>query len=246
MPQATTFETRSVYMERFLKILVLIGSFFVGYIQAAVDETVWIDLHNHYQNQEWVQKPSMFAETIVKFFPKTGTVLELGAGIGQDSIYFASLGYQVVSSDIEIGSLSSHVSHQDEGIRNRITIKKIDLNNRLPFEADSIDIVYAHLSLHYFDASTTKQIFDEIRRILRCGGILAFLSNSTKDPEYQTGIFLEDDFFLIGKAKKRYMTPDSACELAKDFQPLLLDELGETYKDQAKGVKFLIRYVGQK
>jgi SAM-dependent methyltransferase len=216
-----------------------------GQMQAEVDETVWKTLHSHYQKQEWIQRPSIFAETAVTFFPKKGTVLELGAGIGQDSIYFASLGYQVVSSDIEINSLSSNLCHQDETIVNNITIEKIDLSNRLPFKDNVFDVVYAHLSLHYFDKNTTQQIFDEIERVLKPGGIIAFLSNSINDPEYRTGVYLEDDFFLIGKAKKRYLSLESVREFTKQFHPLLLDDQGETYKDQAKGVKSLIRYIGQ-
>lgn len=217
-----------------------------GQMQAEADDTVWKTLHTHYQKQEWIQKPSIFAETAVTFFPKNGTVLELGAGIGQDSIYFASLGYWVVSSDIEIDSLSSNLSNQNETIVDKMTIEKIDLNHRLPFEDKVFDVVYAHLSLHYFDKHTTQQIFREIERVLKPGGIIAFLSNSINDPEYRTGVYLEDDFFLIGKAKKRYLSLESAREFTKQFHPLLLDDQGETYKDRAKGVKSLIRYIGQR
>lgn len=233
-------------MNSFSSIFVLICMLFAELVQADSDETVWKNLHSHYQKQEWIQKPSIFAEMAIQFFPKKGIVLELGAGIGQDSIHFASLGYRVVSSDIEIDSLSSSLSHQNETIISKITIKKIDLNNKLPFEDNKFDIVYAHLSLHYFDKNTTKQIFCEIERVLKPDGVLAFLSNSTSDPEYQTGDFLEDDFFLIGKAKKRYFSLESARQFTKQFHPLLLDDQGETYKDRAKGVKSLIRYIGQR
>lgn len=233
-------------MNRIYYILLLICTLTAGKVQADGDETVWKNLHTHYQKQEWIQKPSIFAETAVRFFPQNGKVLELGAGIGQDSIYFTSFGYRVVSSDIEIDSLSSHLSHQSETVVNNITIEKIDLNNKLPFEDNAFDVVYAHLSLHYFDINTTKQIFSEIRRILKPGGIIAFLSNSTNDPEYMTGDFLEDDYFLIGQAKKRYLSLESARELTSQFHPLLLDDQGETYKDSAKGIKSLIRYIGQK
>lgn len=228
------------------KISAVFFMLLAGLMQAGVDETVWQTLHTHYQKQEWIQKPSIFAETAVTFFPKEGSVLELGAGIGQDSIYFASLGYLVVSSDIEIDSLSSNLSQQHETIVNKITIEKIDMSNRLPFDDNVFDVVYAHLSLHYFYKNKTQQIFSEIKRILKPNGILAFLSNSVSDPEYLTGTYLEDGFFLIGKAKKRYLSLESAREFTKEFHPLLLDDQGETYKDQAKGVKSLIRFIGQK
>ncbi len=51
--------------------------------QGVLMNTIWKDLHANYQAQDWVDKPSLFAETAVQYFPKTGRILELGAGHGQ-------------------------------------------------------------------------------------------------------------------------------------------------------------------
>jgi len=67
--------------------------------------SVWKELHSNYQEQDWIEKPSLFAETAIHYFPKSGRILELGAGHGQDSIFFAKRGYDVVSTDIETSSL---------------------------------------------------------------------------------------------------------------------------------------------
>jgi hypothetical protein len=77
-------------------------------------------------------------------------------------------------------------------------------------------------------------------------GIFAFLANSTSDPEYHTGTKLEEDYFLIGKVKKRYFSTEFTGELTKGFYRILLDSCGETYKDRAKGVHNLIRFIGFK
>ncbi|EFB42542.1 hypothetical protein pah_c004o030 [Parachlamydia acanthamoebae str. Hall's coccus] len=107
-------------------------------------------------------------------------------------------------------------------------------------------MVYAHLSLHYFDLKTTLAILSEIERILKPGGVFAFLTNSVNDPEYKTGKLLEEDFFQMDKVTKRYLSIESARQLTRNFQIGLLDNLGQTYKDQAKGVNHLIRFVGNK
>ena len=46
----------------------------------------WSELHNNYKKRDWINKPSIFAEQAIKYFPSSGKVLELGAGLGQDSV----------------------------------------------------------------------------------------------------------------------------------------------------------------
>jgi SAM-dependent methyltransferase len=206
----------------------------------------WNDLHQNYQKQDWVEKPSLFAESVLPYFPKSGKVLELGAGLGQDSIYFAKQGYDVVSTDIEINSLEKNLFNQNDEIRKKIKAIHIDLTGPFPFEENSFEVVYAHLSLHYFDLDTTIKIINAIMRILKPGGTFAFLTNSVDDPEYNTGDRIEKDFFKIDKVTKRYFTTYSVYELTKGFEIDSLDNLGRTYKDEAKGITRLIRFIGHK
>ena len=127
-----------------------------------------------------------------------------------------------------------------------IDFEKLDLTKPFRYANDTFNIVYSHLGLHYFDEVTTKNIFSEIHRVLDDGGILAFLVNSVNDPEYHTGTKIEDDYFETEVTKKRYFSAETAREFAKDFEVILCDENGETYKDQAKGVHNLVRFVGRK
>lgn len=211
-----------------------------------MSDDVWKDLHANYEKQDWVKKPSLFAQTVIQYFPRKGKILELGAGHGQDSVYFAENNFDVVSTDIEISSLAAALAKQTESIKSRIKIQEINLKNRLPYDDNIFDVVYSHLALHYFDKETTCRIFDEIERVLKPGGIFAFLTNSTSDPESTTGTQLEKDFFLIGKATKRYFDVDTAREFTRGFQVQLIDNFGKTYKDEAKGISQLIRFVGNK
>jgi len=65
----------------------------------------WISKHNDYSKQDWIAKPSIFAEQVIDYFPRGGLVLELGAGHGQDGICFTSNGFGVLSTDLEITAL---------------------------------------------------------------------------------------------------------------------------------------------
>ncbi len=194
-------------------------------------------LEKLYAQQNWAGKPSLFAQTAATFMPSAGKLLELGAGVGQDSAYFAGLGYQVTATDFTTTML-------DQLNDGSYEVQFVDLQQSLPFEDASFDVVYAHLSLHYFDYKTTEQLFGEIYRVLKPGGILACLTNSTDDPEYRQGDQLEPDFFAVDGIQKRFFDTKAAADFARAFKPLLIDNQGTTYKDEAKGVRNLIRYVG--
>lgn len=205
----------------------------------------WTNLHTIYSKEDWIHKPSIFAEQAMEYFPETGTILEIGAGHGQDGFYFASRGYDIVSTDLETASLEANISDTDEQIQERISIKQLDLRKPFQFN-EKFDVVYAHLSLHYFDQKTTERIFNDIYEVLKPNGILAFFTNSVDDPEYGLGKELEEHFFDIDGVLKRYFSTEEAKKFAHRFKPLLVDNDGETYKDIAKGVHHLIRFIGQK
>lgn len=211
-----------------------------------MSQDVWKKLHSNYKEQSWIEKPSLFAETAIKYFPKFGKVLDLGAGQGQDSRFFAEHGHEVFSTDISDLALELNRAKIPPKLKDKITVEKLDLTSDFSYPDESFDVVYAHLSLHYFDKDTTIKIFGEIERVLKPGGIFAFLVNSTSDPEYRTGQEIEEDFFKIDGMLKRYFSVETARKFVSNFDISILDNFGETYKDSAKGVHNLIRFVGIK
>ena len=108
----------------------------------------WEEQHHRYAKKDWIDKPTLFAESVIKYFPKNGKVLDLGAGHGQDSRYFASFGYSVLCTDY------SNAAHDYAKKKDRAKIlefQKLDLSDgKLPYKDNEFDVVYAHLSLHYF------------------------------------------------------------------------------------------------
>jgi len=194
----------------------------------------WNTKHRKYIDQDWITKPTIFATVAIKYFPKTGSLLELGSGQGQDSKYFTELGYKVLATDFSDYALSK--------IPN-IKTQVVDLSLPLPFSSNSFDIVYSHLALHYFDKKRTQELFDEIFNFLKPGGIFATLTNTIEDREISTGTKIEDEYYQIGDIQKRFFSIDSMRKFTSKFETLLLDNHGETHKDE---IKTLIRYIGKK
>jgi ubiquinone/menaquinone biosynthesis C-methylase UbiE/8-oxo-dGTP pyrophosphatase MutT (NUDIX family) len=207
----------------------------------------WDKLHNRYKDEDWIDKPNIFAEEIIKYLKKDSKILDIGAGQGQDSRYFAENGFDVISSDISKEALKINNEKVTDKLKDRIKVTELDMTENLPFNDNQFDAVYAHLSFHYFDSKKTKQILNEIYRVLSDGGLLIMLNNSTTDPEYGIGEKIENDYFLIKDKNKRFFSVSTLRDLVKyQFNTILLDDLGETYKDSAKGVHNLIRFVGSK
>lgn len=113
--------------------------------------------------------------------------------------------------------------------------------------SEEFDVVYAHLSLHYFSREKTKEIVKDIHRVLKQWWIFAILLNTIEDSECGEGEKLEDDYYMIRSVPKRYFSVSSAREVfSSGFETVLLDNQGETYKDREKWIHNLIRFVWRK
>ena len=198
-------------------------------------QAFWSKTLQEYARKGYGQKPSIFAQEFAELLAdrniKNGKILELGGGLGQDGRYFMSLGFDVTSTDLK---------DSDD-------VKALDMREMpWPFADSEFDIIYAHLSLHYFDTETTRAIFAEIQRVLKNDGILAFFTNSKSDPEYDKSKEIENGLMVVDNIFKRYFDVEMARDFAKDFVEILADNNGETYKDIEKGIHNLIRFVGRK
>jgi ubiquinone/menaquinone biosynthesis C-methylase UbiE len=210
-------------------------------------QTAWNNLHNFYRTQSWIDNPNIFAEEIIKYIKEGSRILDLGAGQGQDTRYFASKGFEVVSTDISDSALEVNRSKLTDDIKDKVIVQRLNIEERFPFNNSEFNVVYAHLSLHYFTLQKTKEIFGEIARVLKDDGMLVMLNNSITDPEYGQGKLIETDYYFIKDKNKRFFSTASLQELVKPyFSVVLLDAQGETYKDAEKGVHNLIRFIGRK
>ncbi len=210
----------------------------------------WDNLHHHYNAQDWSKIPSIFAKEAREYFPHTGKLIELWAGIWQDSRFFASLWYSVDSTDFSSTAVDMNTKESSSEIThgNYETFVLDACTDLQQIPDEQYDIVYAHLSLHYFSLDTTIDILNNAYRILRKWWVIAVLLNTIKDPEYGNWIKIETDFFEIPwKTQKRYFSQESAEELFwAHFDTIICDDAGETYKDSEKWIHNLIRYLWKK
>lgn len=128
-------------------------------------------------------------------------ILDLGCGIGADTLYLIEKGFNVLSCDFSNEALKS--------IRENIPNSKteyLDMQKTFSFENESYSLIIADLSLHYFDNETTIHIMNEIKRILKPNGVLLARVASVNDFNYGAGIgkLLEKNFYFEGDYTKRF------------------------------------------
>lgn len=122
------------------------------------DDEYWKEhINKDLENDLWI-------EDYKEFLSNHGTCLDLGCGIGQYSKWFMNQGYEVISSDISNIAL-------DKVREFNSNVVNVDMREKLPFDDNKFDVVFANLSIHYFSDSDTKNLMNEIKRILKDGGL---------------------------------------------------------------------------
>ena len=132
---------------------------------------------------------------------KDKEILDLGCGIGADTLYLLERGYNVLSCDFSNEALKS-IQHN---IPNSKTLY-LDMMKDFPVEDNTYSLIIADLSLHYFDNETTIHIMKEIKRILKKGGILLSRVASVNDFNFGAGVGeqLEKNYYFEGDYTKRF------------------------------------------
>lgn len=132
---------------------------------------------------------------------KDTEILDLGCGIGADTLYLIERGFHVLSCDFSNEALKS-IQKNIAGSKT----KYLDMFDKFSFEDESYSVIIADLSLHYFDQETTTHIMNEIKRILKKDGILLSRVASVNDVNFGAGVGeqLEKNFYFEGDYTKRF------------------------------------------
>lgn len=193
---------------------------------------LWDTKHAADEHAKYRGGPMTFARNVEPFFPRQAEVLDLGCGVAGDAYFFAQRGHHVTATDF-----SKTVIEQDKALllHPNLSFSVLDMTGPLSFPTSSIDVVYAHLSLHYYDHETTAKVFDEIARFLKPNGLFCFACKSTKDSDYGQGEEIAPDIFVSSKGHVRhFFTPDYATQLLSHaFVVQSLEEVTEYYVDKS-------------
>jgi len=173
-------------------------------------------------------EPSVPARAAAERFAAAGAVelLELGAGQGRDSVYFARRGFNVHAldfADCGITAIRGKAQAADPVLPLRASVH--DCRDDLPFQDASFDACFSHML--YCMALTTPQLealSAEVRRVLRPGGLEVYTVRTTDDADCGAGVAHGDDTYEAGGFVVHFFSRELVERLARGFE--LLDVTG--------------------
>lgn len=100
------------------------------------------------------------------------TVLDYGCGLGDNTVLLASRGANVVGVDISPELIELAGKRMQQHDLSDTTEFRIASAHELPFESESVDVVFGMAILHHLDLKTSSS---EVFRILKNGGRAIFM-----------------------------------------------------------------------
>ncbi len=194
------------------------------------------------QSQHWEtnfsNKPEMFglepsysAKKALDIFKenKLSNVIELGAGLGRDSIYLGKNLINLTALDYsENGLKVLDQKIKNENLSSSISTLKFDIRDNLPFENNSIDACYSHML--YCMAFTFDELIklnDEIKRVLKPGGLNIYTARNTDDGDYKKGIHRGEDLYEIDGFIIHFFSKKTIQNLMNGYKSLLIEYFEE-------------------
>ncbi|MDQ6667762.1 MAG: class I SAM-dependent methyltransferase [Thermoproteota archaeon] len=151
-------------------------------------------------------------------------VLELGAGHGRDTTFFASNGIEVEALDYSVIVVDILDKVRRE---KRLPIKAqfFDVKRPLPFPDSYFDAVYSHMLLNMrFSLYELHFIFLEMKRVLKPKGLNFFSVRNYNDKSYGKGVEIERGIYDINGFQVRFFTEKEIQDLMKGFELLWIRE----------------------
>jgi SAM-dependent methyltransferase len=147
-------------------------------------------------------------------------VLELGAGHGRDSIFFASNGIEVEALDYS--TIAVEITKER---MLRIKPQLFDITQPLPFPDGYFDATYSHMLLKMrFSLEDLHFIFSEINRVLKSKGFNFFSVRNQNDKSYGSGVEIEKGIYDINGFQIRFFTEKDIQDLVEGFKILWIRE----------------------
>lgn len=184
----------------------------------------------NYWKNKWSDRPlepaNNFAKrayTLIKA-KKLQSLLDLGCGDGRDSIYFSNKGLSVTAVDFSESGIAKLKTRSRKIKCIAEDIRKIN------FPENSFDVIYAHLSLHYFDDETTNRIFDNLFKILKKGGLIFVKCKSVDDALFGKGEKVGENMYKKGHIR-HFFTKDYMTEKLKSFKIIKVRKTSSIYHE---------------
>ena len=197
-----------------------------------------LDQQSQYWESNFLGKPEMFGlepseaaiNTLKNFKEKNiNKIVEFGAGLGRDTLFFAKNLINVVALDYSPTAIKIiNKKVLENKLSNLISTKMFDVRKKLPFEDNSVEACFSHM-LYCMALSTIelKYLNSEIWRILKPGGINVYTARHTDDGDYKNGIHIGEDLYENNGFIVHFFSEEKVRQIADGFNIINIEKFEE-------------------
>ena len=176
-------------------------------------------------------EPSKAAINTLKTFKQENIkkIIELGAGLGRDTIFFAKNSIKVEALDYSPAAIKIiNKKSMEHNLSNLVSAKIFDIRKKLPFEDNSIEACFSHM-LYCMALTTTelKYLNSEICRILKPGGINIYTARHTGDGDYKNGKYIGEDLFENDGFVVHFFSEEKVKQILDGFNIIDIEKFEE-------------------
>ena len=194
------------------------------------------------QSQHWESsfsnKPEMFGlspsiaavKALKKFKEENITnIIELGPGLGRDTIYFAQNSIHVEALDYSPSAITKiNQKARELNLSKFIKTRLHDVREKLPFDNEQFQGCFSHM-LYCMALSNTdlENLNNEICRVIKANGINIYTVRHTNDEDYKKGIHRGEDLYENDGFIVHFFSKDKIKKLSKVFKNLEIESFEE-------------------
>ena len=176
-------------------------------------------------------EPSLAATKSIKLFKEKNikSILELGAGLGRDTIFFAQNSIKVKALDYSPSAIKIiNEKASKKGLLNFVSTKVFDIRKRLPLDDNSVEACFSHM-LYCMALSNQelKYLNREIHRILKPKGINIYTVRHTGDGDYKNGDYIGEDLYENEGFIVHFFSEEKIKNLSRGFDILKIEKFEE-------------------
>ena len=176
-------------------------------------------------------EPSHSAKIALENFKKKNVknIIELGAGLGRDTIFFAKNSIKVTALDYSPTAVEIIKNKSNSlCLGDLIEVQTHDLRQKLNFTDNSFDGCYSHmLYCMAFTNSELENLNNEICRVINKDSMNIYTVRNHTDADYKKGIHRGEDLYEMNGYIVHYFSDEKVKELLKGFNNLSIDYFDE-------------------
>ena len=200
------------------------------------------------QSESWNEISEEFLPVAMSWSRKYHSILDIGAGKGRHSFFFARNGFKVNAIDLsENGIEYIKAGAQEENLDIEAAVADM---TELPFDDKSFDCVICFHTIYHTDYAGVQKALREIHRVLKESGE-AYISFNTKDnPNFDAA--LSSDGYTIIRTEGHesgmphcYVNERELLGLLKEFKIVSMNKTINYIRNEKKslGVHFYVHVI---